>query len=147
VVWAEQYIPSGLAALLVATVPLFMVLLDWFWTRARRPDSGVLAGLALGLCGVLLLVGEPGSADGYMGLVAGVVVLLAALSWATGSVYSRHAVAPPTPRLATGMQMLTGGALLLGLSFVTGEPIGLRGLARPNMRRVVAGHVSVRAHH
>jgi len=122
VVWAQQFVPSGLAALLVATVPLFMVLLDWLWAGADRPDGGVLLGLALGFGGVALLVGAPGSAEGAMGIVAGVVILFAALSWATGSIYSRRVPPPATPRLGTAMQMLAGGTLLTAAGIITGEP-------------------------
>lgn len=121
VVWAEQYIPSGLAALLVATVPLFMVLLEWLWNGTERPNAGIMGGLALGFLGVLILVGAPGTAEGNMGLVAGGVILFAALSWAAGSIYSRRLAPPPTPRLGTAMQMVAGGALLAGTGVASGE--------------------------
>lgn len=125
VVWAQQFIPSGLAALLVATVPLFMVVLEWLWNGAERPGIQTFGGLLLGFCGVLLLVGAPGTAGGTIGVLAGVVILFAALSWATGSIYSRRVEPPPTPRLGTAMQMLAGGGLLTVVGLVSGEAAGL----------------------
>jgi drug/metabolite transporter (DMT)-like permease len=122
VVWAEQWIESGTAALIVATVPLWMVLLDWLRPGGRVPRPLVWAGIAVGLLGVGLLFGRPENGDMY---TAGwVVLLLASISWAVGSLYSRTALLPP-PLLATGMQMLAGGTLLLLAGVVTGE---LRGL-------------------
>jgi drug/metabolite transporter (DMT)-like permease len=122
VVWAEQWIESGTAALIVATVPLWMVLLDWLRPEGRPPRPLVWAGIAVGLLGVGLLFGPPDDAPMY---TAGwVVLVLASISWAIGSLYSRTALLP-APLLATGMQMLAGGALLLAASVLTGELWGL----------------------
>ncbi len=122
VVWAEQWVPSGLASLLVATVPLWMVVLDWVWAGGRRPSVGIWFGLGWGLVGVALLSGDlsadalgPGAARGAVVLVFG------SLSWAMGSIYSRSARVPAAPRMATSIQMLAGGALLLALGGGAGE--------------------------
>lgn len=122
VIWAEQLVPSGLAALMVSTVPLWMVLLDWLRGGSVRPASGVLLGLLLGLAGIGLLV-EPGKLAGgsQMNAVGAVVLVFAALSWAIGSLYSRRARLPASPLLATAMEMLAGGVLLLMAGVVTGE--------------------------
>jgi drug/metabolite transporter (DMT)-like permease len=122
VVWAEQWVPSGLVALLVATVPLFMVLLDWLWGGAVRPGLGLWAGLIWGLIGVAFLVGgeEMGGGGGRQ-LAGGLVVLFGALSWATGSIYSRTARLPAAPRMATSLQMLWGGTFLLAAGALLGE--------------------------
>ena len=122
-VWSEQRIPSGVAALLVGTVPCFMVLIDWLRPNGVRPTALVIAGLLLGLLGLVWLIGP----DNLMGggradFVGAVVVVLGSFSWALGSVYSRHAATPPSPFLSTAMQMLGGGAALLVLSVLLGEP-------------------------
>jgi drug/metabolite transporter (DMT)-like permease len=121
VVWSEQWVPSGLAALLVATVPLWMVLLDW-GVGGSRPGPGLFLGLLWGLAGVGLLVGTPGVDPGEPLQLAGTAALLgASVSWAAGSIYSRSGGLPTSPRLATAMQMLTGGGMLLALGLVSGE--------------------------
>ncbi|NNF37175.1 MAG: EamA family transporter [Gemmatimonadetes bacterium] len=122
VVWAEQWVPSGLVALLVATVPMFMVLLDGVWGRGGRPSLGVLFGLAWGLVGVALLTGGLGAeVFAEEALLGGLVVLGGSLSWAAGSVFARTARMPASPRMSTAVQMLTGGALLLVAGAGAGE--------------------------
>jgi drug/metabolite transporter (DMT)-like permease len=122
VVWAEQWIESGTAALIVATVPLWMVLLDWLRPGGRMPRPLVWAGISVGLVGVGVLFGAPEAAaeHGSRYTAGWIVLVLASVSWAIGSLYSRTAVLP-APLLATGMQMLAGGALLLVMAVVTGE--------------------------
>ncbi|HYY55382.1 MAG TPA: EamA family transporter [Candidatus Dormibacteraeota bacterium] len=119
--FAERTVPSGVAAVIVATVPLDMVLLDWVWRRSR-PSWPLLAAIGIGLVGVALLVGAAGFTDAARvdPLGAGALIV-ASLSWAAGSLYSSRARTPATPILATGMQQLAGGALLLGAGAVTGE--------------------------
>ncbi len=125
VVWAEQFIESGTTALIVASVPFWMVLLDWLRPGGHRPRARVWVGILIGFGGVLLLMGEPGAAGSSPHyLAAFIVLLLASVAWAAGSLYSRSA-SLPAPLLATGMQMLTGGLLLLLAGAVTGELSGL----------------------
>jgi drug/metabolite transporter (DMT)-like permease len=121
VTWAEQWVPSGLAALLIATVPLWMVLLAWL-RGGERPTAGVAGGLALGLAGIILLIG-PGELLGgsHIDPVGALAILLGSVSWAAGSLYARRAPMPRAPLLGTGMEMLAGGALLLLAGFATGE--------------------------
>jgi drug/metabolite transporter (DMT)-like permease len=122
VVWAEQRVPSGVTALLVAMVPLWMVLIDWARPGGVRPTLLVAAGLALGLAGLALLIGPEQLLGGARTDHAGALVLaLGCLSWSLGSVYSRHAPLPSSPQLATAMEMLAGGALLLVASLARGE--------------------------
>lgn len=122
VVVAEQWIPSGLAALLVAAVPLWIVLVDWVGGSGARPTRRVTAGLVAGFGGVVLLAGSPGVGEGgARELLGAALVLVGGLSWAIGSIYSRHAPTPPRPRLWVGMQMIAGGALLLPISLLAGE--------------------------
>jgi drug/metabolite transporter (DMT)-like permease len=122
VVWAEQWVPSGLAALLIATVPFWMVLLDWLWTGARRPAAAAWFGVAWGLSGVWLLVGGRGASELGGADIAGVLVILGgSLSWAVGSIHSRRIEVPAAPRWATAIQMLAGGVMLGAVGGVSGE--------------------------
>lgn len=129
VVWAEQRVPSGIASLLVATLPLWMVMLEWLRRHRHagggraRPPATVLAGVGLGLIGLVVLVG-PGLVEGASGGVDPVgagVLLVGSLSWAIGSLYSKRATLPRSGALAMGMEMLGGGALLLAAGLLRGE--------------------------
>lgn len=120
VTWAELYIPSSVAALLVALVPVWMVLLDWLRPTGVRPRPLVFAGLAAGLLGVALI--SRGSDEPSSGHFWAVIAMVASsLAWAAGSIHHRQARKPDSALLAIGMQMLCGGASLLALSFVRGE--------------------------
>jgi drug/metabolite transporter (DMT)-like permease len=122
VVWAEQYVPSGFAALLVGMTPLWLVILEVIFYR-RRPSLPVLAGVLIGLAGMVVLIG-PSQLTGLHGdvnLLGGIAVVLGALSWAGGSLYSRGAQLPDNAFLYNGMEMLSGGVALLLLATVTGE--------------------------
>lgn len=124
---AEQAIPSGLAAVLITIVPIWMALVELLQRDRIVPTPQVVFGLVLGFGGVVLLVG-PGGLGGSSGLNpfwAG-VLLLASLSWAIGSVYSRKASLPRAPLLGSGMEMLAGGVLLLVASFVSQEWVGFQ---------------------
>lgn len=123
VVWAERVVPSSLAALLISMVPIWMVLMDWLRPGGARPSLATFAGLALGFAGVVLLIGPGagGSVVTFNPLYA-LIVLLASVSWAAGSLYSRGAKMPSAPLVGTAMEMLAGGAVLLALGIVTGEP-------------------------
>lgn len=121
VVWAEQRVPSGLTALLVAAVPLWMVLADWLRPGGTRPTLGVSVGVAVGIAGIVLLVG-PTSLGGQRVDPAGAGALIfGSLSWAIGSLYSRTADLPANPIFATGMEMFAGGAVLWIGALLTGD--------------------------
>ncbi len=122
VTWAEQRVPSGIAAIFAATVPLWIVVLDWTLHGAARPRPGVIIGVIAGFAGVLMLIG-PDQILGHNRMdMRGIgILLLASVSWATGSLYSRKAVLPSSPLLATSMEMLAGAAALLLLSALSGE--------------------------
>lgn len=123
VVWAEKYVATGLAALLVSTEPLWVVILNWAISR-QRPNWKVLLGVLIGLVGVAMLVGDGLRSNGHSKstLVAGGVVLLAAFSWASGSVYSNRRPFRVSTLMSAGMQMVSGGFLLLLLAAATGDP-------------------------
>lgn len=121
VAWAEQFIPSGLAALIVAVVPIWMVLFDWIG-GAARPRPPVLLGLALGLLGVGVLVGPEDLIGGAPVDPVGTLVISAGtVAWALGSIYSRSAPMPRSPRMSTAIQMLWGGVFLSIAGVATGE--------------------------
>lgn len=121
--WAETRMPSGLAALLAATSPLFTVIFESARGGWRRPPLRVGFGIVAGLAGVALLV-APGNfiGGGHADLAGAAAITLAALAWAAGSVTSHAVPLHPSPLLSTGMKMLTGGLLLVlaGLGFGEG---------------------------
>ncbi|TAL02314.1 MAG: EamA family transporter, partial [Verrucomicrobia bacterium] len=121
VTWAEQMIPSGVTALLVGLVPVWMVLCDWLRPKGTRPGALVLLGLAVGFAGVTLLARKQinGAGSGYAAGVA--ALMLSSICWALGSVFSRSARKPAAPFLGVAMQMIAGGAVLLALAAVRGE--------------------------
>jgi len=122
VCWAELTVPSGVAALLVAMVTLWMVLVDWWRPGGHRPSSRVFIGIILGFAGLTLLVGP--SHLGNSGRIdpwgAGVLAV-ASFAWASGSIYSKHSPHPASALLSMSMQCLAGGIALWIGGFVSGE--------------------------
>jgi drug/metabolite transporter (DMT)-like permease len=125
VMWSEQHIPTGTTALLIATVPLWVVVIGFVWFRERvrlRETLGVLIGFG----GIALLVSASSTAggtgaSGHFDVVGVPVALFSAACWATGSLYSRRAALPSRPLVSTAMQMLAAGAMLGVLGIATGE--------------------------
>ena len=123
VVVAVQWVPSGLAALLVGTVPLWIVLVDWLAGSRVCPSTRSGIGVVVGFAGIAILAGSPGvGAGGPREAFAAVLVLAGSLSWALGSIYSKYAADLPRPGPLVSMQMLTGGSILLLMSIAAGEP-------------------------
>ena len=123
VAWAEQRVVSGVAALMVGAVPMWMVLIDAVIPGKRRPGKQALFGVVLGFVGITLLVG-PVNLFGFnqkLDPVGMVALLLAGISWAAGSLYSREAELPASPLMGTGMEMLVGGLGSLLLGTLSGE--------------------------
>jgi drug/metabolite transporter (DMT)-like permease len=114
--YAEKTLPAGLAALLVATVPIWMVLADRVINARRIPPVAWLA-LVIGVAGVAILA-RP---HGHGSALAILIVLAGSLSWGTGSVLAGRLPAPARPLLGSAMEMLAGGAVLAGLAAATGE--------------------------
>ena len=121
------YLPSGQAALLVATVPMFLAVLGWLSGISPRPTKWVALGLGAGMAGLYLLAAHPtptpvklpGHASLGMALV-----LMAALVWSIGSLYAKRHQPAPSPFASGGMQMLCGGGAMLVLGLVRGEAAG-----------------------
>jgi drug/metabolite transporter (DMT)-like permease len=123
---AERTVPSGVAALLVAMVPLWMVLLEWLRPGGTRPTGRVMVGLAVGFAGMVILVGPSELAGaGAVDFGGAALVLCGSLAWSIGSIYARGATLPANAFVATGMEMLCGGALLLVAGAARGELAGL----------------------
>jgi drug/metabolite transporter (DMT)-like permease len=120
--WAEQRVPSGIAALLIATISLWLVILDWLRPRGTRPGPRVIVGLVVGFVGMALLVGPPklGGARRIDVVGAGVLVV-ASFVWACASLYSKQRTMPASPLLVVAMQSLAGGAALWISAIVSGE--------------------------
>lgn len=123
VVIAEQWVPSGLVALIVATVPLWLVLLDWAFGAGGRPSGRTSLGLLIGFAGVGVLGGAEGLGAGgdTRELLGGVIVVLGSLCWAGGSLYSRYMRNPPRPRMLVASQFLCGGLVFVVLATAFGE--------------------------
>jgi drug/metabolite transporter (DMT)-like permease len=127
--YAEKTLPSGLAALLVASVPLWMALADRVINGQRIPLLGWLA-LVIGLAGIAVLARPSGN-----GAVLPILVVLgASVSWGVGSVLAGRLPAPASPLVGSAMEMLTGGIVLIGLAAATGE-----------LTRVDPAHVSTQS--
>jgi drug/metabolite transporter (DMT)-like permease len=121
--WAQGRVPSGVAALGMATLPLWMTLLDWRWAGAARPGGAVWLGLALGLGGLAVLVG-PGGWSGAVDVLGMLVIQVSAFSWALGSIKARRSHLPASVVLSTGMQLMAGGTALLAVALAAGEVAG-----------------------
>jgi drug/metabolite transporter (DMT)-like permease len=120
VVWASQFIPSSLAALLVATVPLWMILFDALH-HGDKPGRTALGGIWVGFCGAVLLVGWSTSQASVEHLHGAIAVLIASCLWAIGSVYGKTAKLPSSPLVTTGIEMVVGGVVLILAASCFGE--------------------------
>jgi drug/metabolite transporter (DMT)-like permease len=120
--WAEQRVPSGVAALIVATISLWLVILDWLRPGGTRPLPRVFIGLVFGFVGLALLVG-PASLGGARRIdpLGTCVLLTCSFVWACASLYSRHRAVPASPLLVVAMQSLAGACALWIASFFSGE--------------------------
>jgi drug/metabolite transporter (DMT)-like permease len=119
---AEITIPSGVASVLVATIPMFMVLVEALRPGGVKPTLGQAVGLLVGFSGVILLIG-PAEFGGVreFSLLGGSIALFAAFLWSLGSIYSRNADLPKSTLLFTGMEMLAGSLGLFIVSALQGE--------------------------
>ena len=128
VVWAEQRVPSGIAALLVSVLPIWMVLLEAAGPERRRPTLRGVVGVLIGIAGVAWLIGpdallgrDAAEGAGDVHVLGAVTLVLGSLSWGIGSMISRFAALPTSAPLGSGMQMVSGGVLLALLGLLVGE--------------------------
>jgi len=124
-VWAEKTVPSGLAALLVATVPFWMAGIECFRRGGERPGVLGWSGIAIGFVGVVCLIapemGQGASLASGGKLLGEIGILLCSGLWALGSIYGKHAPLPRNPLVSTAYQMLFGGAALTLIGLASGE--------------------------
>jgi drug/metabolite transporter (DMT)-like permease len=138
VVLAERSVPSGLTALLIATEPLIIVLLDWARPGGSRPAGRIWLGLLFGLVGMFVLIGPANLAgSSEVNLWGAGLLILATLTWAVGSLYAAKVKTPLSPMLFAGMQMIAGGVLLLIAGLAHGE-LQTFSLAAVSLRSMLA---------
>lgn len=129
---SEKYIDTGLAAVIVATVPIYIVLLSWITRATPRPRLPVLAGLAGGFAGVAMLMAPAlrfSANDSQRPVIGMLILLVASFLWSVGSLYSRTAANADSPFLAAAQQMICGGALLFLVGLVTRENVNLHAIS------------------
>jgi len=119
--WAEQRVPSGIAALVVSLVPVWMAVIGWFWGRADKPRRREFLGVLMGFGGVAMLAGPANLAAQGADPVGIAVLMTGSFTWAFGSILSRHIGLPSQPLMATALEMIGGGALLLAVGTFSGE--------------------------
>ena len=122
VAWAEQAVPSSMAALLIATVPLWITLLGYLFFGKPKPGVKTMVGLFLGLAGVLVLIGPDNlMGQGDMDVFSTLVIVAGTVSWAFGSLYAARGKNVAAPIMSSAIQMITGGALQIIVGFIIGE--------------------------
>jgi drug/metabolite transporter (DMT)-like permease len=121
--WAEQTIPSGVAAVIIGSMPMFLVVAEAIRPNGVKPNLRAIIGLLIGFAGIIILVGPSEfSGNGHqlnpLGLGA---LFIACITWSSGSVYAKHADIPKSTLVTTGAQMLMGSIGLFIIAFITGE--------------------------
>ena len=125
VVWSEQIVPSGIVALIVSMVPIWIVLLDWLRPRGIRPRAPVFAGLGLGLIGMIILIGPGaivGEGGGHVNPVGALALFLGSLGWALGSIITRGRTRSAAPLVFSALQMVAAAVAMTVTSIIVGEP-------------------------
>jgi drug/metabolite transporter (DMT)-like permease len=121
--WSQQYVPSGMAAVLVTPEPLWIMGIEWFFLKDTRVKLRGILGLFLGFGSVVyLIVSTTGSTTLNNDFLGSTLIVVSTLSWGAGAVYSRVANVPKSPMLSSGMELIFGGMLVLTISFIIGEP-------------------------
>ena len=121
VAWAEQYVPSGITALIIGASPFFMVLTEWAWPGGSRPGTGVMVALLAGLAGVAWLAAPWEEAGASLHTGGVLAIFVGCLCWSVGSIYSRHTPSTANPFLASSLQMLSGSVALTLMAWAHGD--------------------------
>jgi drug/metabolite transporter (DMT)-like permease len=125
--WAEQRVPSGIAAVVLATIPVFIALLEIILLRTQRLTLRLAAALAVGICGVAVLVNRSFSwGEAPINRAGASALMVAALTWSLATILSRKLPLPASKPMSAAAQMLSGGIQLLLLSALSGETRGFR---------------------
>lgn len=119
-IWAQQRIPSGIAALIVATVPLWMVVIQTVVEHVR-PSRQIWTGVCLGIPGLAILVSAGGGVAGAVHVPSGLILCAGSIAWAAGSIYSRSADLPGSGLASAALTMLAAGAFFSVAALATGE--------------------------
>jgi drug/metabolite transporter (DMT)-like permease len=119
--WAEKTVPSGVAALLIAVEPIILTLFEPLFTREGRVTGRVLLGMLFGFSGIAVLVVPQGLDLKNANLLGSLGILLCTCSWAGGAIYSRVTQLPKSPFIRGGLQLLSGGIMLIVASYLLGE--------------------------
>ncbi len=128
--WASQRNPSGITALLAATIPIWIVALEWVGGAGMRPSARTGVGVALGFAGSLLLL-WPSAAAPTIDPWAAAATIAAAIAWAAGTLRARRMRVSDSPLLSSGLPMLLGGLALLIVSWAAGELTGFQAASVP----------------
>ncbi|HTZ59118.1 MAG TPA: EamA family transporter [Acidobacteriaceae bacterium] len=118
--WAEKEVPSGLAAVIAATIPVWVLLAEWLFAGSQRPTARSLTGIVLGIGGVIVLM-IPSGLNNAAFSISALVLLTGCLFWSGGTVASRYLQLPRQLSMSSGLQMTFGGAFLLVMSAASGE--------------------------
>ena len=121
VVIAEKTIPSSIAAIVIATVPLWMIVIAWLLKSQTRPNKSTLIGTLIGFIGVVILMFPSDQEHLHFDTFGLLLTFLAAILWSFGSIYSQKATLPTSVMLSTAMQMLSGGLVLIIVATLFGE--------------------------
>lgn len=123
VVWSELTVPSGVVALIVSTVPVYIVLMDWLRPNGIRPRPPVFAGLALGLAGIVILIGPRAIlGDGHVNEMGALALFVGSIAWALGSIITRTSAHPQSKLVFSALQMLSASVAMTIMALVAGEP-------------------------
>ena len=121
VVLAVHWVPSGIAALLMSTTPLWVALMEWALPGGRHPGGRVTAGILMSFLGIIMLIGVGDLRSGTIDPLGAGILALSSISWAAGTIYARGAKISSSPLMTSGMQMLWGGVFLFAAAILNGD--------------------------
>jgi len=121
IVLAIHWVPSGLAALLLCTTPIWVALLEWALPGGKRPGGRISTGILLGFLGILMLVGVGDLQKDELDFLGVGILLFSSVAWGAGTIYARRRQVSTSPSLTSGMQMLTGGIWLFAAGILNGD--------------------------